>query len=118
MSKFFAVQFFCSAQRTTILAGAVLLLTAAVATRAFAQTEVVPLRNYVNDYAGVVPDSTEQQLNALLKDLQQKTGAQIAVVVIPSTEGVPAADYAVEFGQKWGVVALGGGVPEEVGNNA
>ena len=103
MSKFFGVQFFCSAQRTTILAGAVLLLTAAAATRAFAQTEVVPLRNYVNDYAGVVPDSTEQQLNALLKDLQQKTGAQIAVVVIPSTEGVPPADYAVEFGQKWGV---------------
>ncbi|MCH8055559.1 MAG: TPM domain-containing protein [Deltaproteobacteria bacterium] len=103
MSKFFRVQFFRSVQTTTLLAGAGVLLTATLATQGFAQIEVVPFKNYINDYAGVVPDGTEQQLNALLKDLQQKTEAQIAVVVIPSTEGVPVADYAVEFGQKWGV---------------
>ncbi len=68
-----------------------------------AQIDVVPFKNYVNDYAGTVNDSTEAQLNTLLKQLESKTGAQIAVVVIDSTEGVPPSDYAVEFGQKWGV---------------
>lgn len=105
MNRFFRVRFFRPAQTTTILALAsvVVSLMVVLATQAFAQIEVVQFKNYISDYAGVVPDSTEQQLNALLKDLQQKTGAQIAVVVITSTEGVPPADYAVEFGQKWGV---------------
>ncbi len=105
MNRFFRVRFFRSVQTTTILALAsvVVSLMVVLATQAFAQIEVVPFKNYISDYSGIVPDSTEQQLNALLKDLQQKTEAQIAVVVIPSTEGVPVADYAVEFGQKWGV---------------
>jgi len=81
---------------TALLIG---LLFAAVA----AQIDVVPFRNYVNDVAGVVPNDTERSLNALLKQLEAKTGAQIAVVVIDSTQGTPPADYAVEFGQRWGV---------------
>lgn len=74
-----------------------------VATSAPAQIDVVPFKNYVSDYAGAVPDQIENQINALLKNLQARTGAQIAVVVIDSTEGIPHADYAVEFGHKWGV---------------
>lgn len=83
--------------------GMALLFTMAVPGPLLAQIQVVPFKNYVNDYAGVVPDGTEQKLNLLLKELEQETGSQIAVVVIPSTEGIPAAEYAVEFGQKWGV---------------
>ena len=41
--------------------------------------------------------------HAIFLLVPNRTEAQIAVVVIPSTEGVPVADYAVEFGQKWGV---------------
>ena len=67
-----------------------------------AQIEVVPFKNYVNDYTATVPDSVELRLNALLKQLESKTGAQIAVVIIDSTKGVPPSDYAVEFGQRWG----------------
>ncbi len=103
MIKFFRAQFFGSTRAAARLAGAVVLLTASLASQVFAQIEVVPFKNYINDYVGVVPDNTEQQLNSLLKELERKTGAQIAVVVIPSTEGVAPADYAVEFGQKWGV---------------
>ncbi|MFQ5684163.1 MAG: TPM domain-containing protein [Candidatus Binatia bacterium] len=83
--------------------GVTVLLIWVMSVAAYAQINVVPLKNYINDYAGIVPDSAEQKLNLLLKGLQQKTGAQIAVVVIPSTEGIPPGDYAVEFGQKWGV---------------
>jgi len=79
------------------------LLLTILSQEALAQTKVVPFKNYVSDYAGVIPDKVESQLNSLLKQLQKKTTSQIAVVVINSTEGVPAADYAVEFGQKHGV---------------
>ncbi|MBI2059996.1 MAG: TPM domain-containing protein [Nitrospirae bacterium] len=78
--------------------GALLLVAASAAL-----ADVVPFTDYVSDYAEVVPDSTERGLNSLLKELQDKTGAQVAVVTLGTTAGVPAADYAVEFGQKWGV---------------
>jgi uncharacterized protein len=80
-----------------------ILLLATLTLTALAQTKVVPFKNYVSDYAGVIPDKVEGQLNTLLKQLEKKTGSQIAVVVINSTEGVPAADYAVDFGQQHGV---------------
>jgi len=51
-----------------------------------APEQIVAFKNYVNDYVGIVSDKTENDLNALLKNLEQKTGAQIAVVVIDSTE--------------------------------
>jgi len=70
---------------------------------ALAQINVVPFKGYVNDYAGILPQNVQTELNGILKQLETKTGAQIAVVVINSTEGVPPSDYAVEFGQKWGV---------------
>ena len=103
MTRFLRRQCFGSNQRITTWAVALAFLTITLVTQAFGQIEVVPFKNYVSDYAGVMPDNVERQLNTLLKSLQQKTGAQIAVVLIPSTEGVPPADYAVEFGQKWGV---------------
>lgn len=77
-----------------------ILLLATLPLTALTQTKVVPFKNYVNDYVGIIPDRVESQLNILLKQLERKTGAQIAVVIINSTEGVPAADYAVEYGQK------------------
>lgn len=79
------------------------LLITALPLTALAQIKVVPFKNYVSDHVGVIPDNVQRELNGLLKQLENKTGAQIAVVVIDSTEGVPPADYAVEFGQRWGV---------------
>lgn len=80
-----------------------ILLSALCVTSGPSRADVVPFKNYVSDYTGVVPESVRRQLDSLLQGLEQKTGAQVAVVVIDSTDGVPAADYAVEFGQKWGV---------------
>jgi len=68
-----------------------------------AREKIVAFKNYVNDYVGIVSDKTEHDLNALLKNLERETGAQIAVVVIGSTGGISAKDYAVQFGNRWGV---------------
>ncbi len=81
----------------------IILFLALLPLAALAQINVVPFKGYVNDYTGTLPQNVQTELNGILKQLETKTGAQIAVVVINSTEGVAPSDYAVEFGQKWGV---------------
>ena len=79
----------------------IILFLALLPLAALAQINVVPFKGYVNDYTGTLSQNVQTELNGILKQLETKTGAQIAVVVINSTEGVPPSDYAVEFGQKW-----------------
>ncbi|MCK4660969.1 MAG: TPM domain-containing protein [Phycisphaerae bacterium] len=55
----------------------------------------------VADYAGVIPSSAEQQLNRYLLELQQKTGAQLWVLTIDTTGGVPIRDFATDLVEKW-----------------
>lgn len=57
----------------------------------------------VNDYTNTL---TTDQVNALeqkLVELDDSTSTQIAVVMVPTTDGYDVADYALELGRKWGV---------------
>ncbi|HKM90173.1 MAG TPA: TPM domain-containing protein, partial [Candidatus Acidoferrales bacterium] len=60
-------------------------------------------QGYVNDFAGVLSPSARAQLTALCTEVDQKTHAQIAVVTVPSLDGKPVEDYAVDLATKWGV---------------
>ena len=59
--------------------------------------------NYVNDFAGVLSDKTKTDLNELCRQIEEKTGDQIAVVTINSTDGQDIFEYAVSLYQKWGI---------------
>ena len=59
--------------------------------------------NYVNDFAHVLSPETEDQLNGVAKQIDEKAHAQIAVVTVNSTDGKDVFDYAVELYQAWGV---------------
>lgn len=59
--------------------------------------------NFVNDTADMVSPATEQRLNALAADLDRQTGAQVAVLTVPTTEPETLENYAVGVFQKWGV---------------
>ncbi|MGH9642271.1 MAG: TPM domain-containing protein, partial [Terriglobales bacterium] len=59
--------------------------------------------NYVNDFAGVLDASTEAKLNALCREVDEKTKAQIAVVLVKSTDGQDIFDYGVALYQAWGI---------------
>src|SRR5438270_449628 len=59
--------------------------------------------NYVNDFAGVLDPNGVNQLNAMLQDLQQKTGAQVAVVTVKSLEGMTKEDYGNRLFKAWGI---------------
>jgi uncharacterized protein len=58
---------------------------------------------YVTDLAGVLSDSAKQQLTALCTEVDQKTKAQIAVVVIKSLGDQPIEDYSIDLATRLGV---------------
>src|SRR5262245_54845216 len=60
---------------------------------------------YVTDLAGVLPPDTQQRLETLCTDLEQKTGAQLAIVTVRSLDDRPVEDYAVDLFKHLGVGA-------------
>jgi len=63
----------------------------------------IPPAGYVIDQAGVIPADTLQRLTALSTELQQKTGAQLAIVTVKSLDDRPVDDVAVDIFKHLGV---------------
>jgi uncharacterized protein len=80
-------------------AAAALLLVAATKFPAFTAPVV--------DQAGVVPDATEQQVDAALNAYQASSGNQIAVAVVKTTGSQSLEDYSIDLARKWGVGQVG-----------
>lgn len=66
---------------------------------------------YVVDTAGLLGDAAKTRIRTICEELDQKTGAQIAVAVVPSIAPLEIEDYAVHLFEKWGV----GGKKEDTG---
>lgn len=81
---------------------AVLLLAACSLARAEKIADIRP-QGYVTDLAGVVGADTRARIEALAKEVEQKTGAQIAVVTVKSLDGIPKEDYAADLYKSLGV---------------
>jgi uncharacterized protein len=58
-------------------------------------------QGFVSDYAGVVDSATRRDLDGLIAELKAKTGAEIAVVVVPSIQPLTAFDYAMKIAESW-----------------
>ncbi len=58
---------------------------------------------YVTDLAGVLSQSGKEQLTALCTEVQQKTQAQIAVVIIKTLDGREKADYGTDLAARLGI---------------
>jgi len=59
--------------------------------------------NYVNDFAGVLSADTQQKLDQLCSELDQKTHAQVSVVTIKSLDGGDIDSFAVDLFKQWGI---------------
>ena len=66
---------------------------------------------YVLDLAGVLKPATKSQLEAMCLELQQKTGAQLAIVTVKSLDGRDAPTYANDLFKHLGV----GGKKDDTG---
>jgi uncharacterized protein len=60
-------------------------------------------QDYLSDFAGVVDAGAARQINAYCARVEQTTGAQIALVVLPGLQGEPIEDVANLLYRKWGV---------------
>lgn len=58
---------------------------------------------FVNDYAKVMQASEVKKTEELCRQLEKKTGAEIAVVTVQTTSPLDSKTYAVEMFQKWGI---------------
>jgi uncharacterized protein len=58
---------------------------------------------YINDYVGVIDNTTAEYLISVGKELEDKTTAQATVVIINSLEGRDIESYANELFRTWGI---------------
>lgn len=58
---------------------------------------------FVNDFAGVLNQTTKDNIASLGKQLEDKTGAQVVLVTINSLDGQDIDSYANELFTKWGI---------------
>jgi len=57
--------------------------------------------NYVVDLAGIINDSVEVRLNAVLKELERKTGAQLLVLTVLSLDGESIEEASLKVAEMW-----------------
>jgi uncharacterized protein len=104
------------AKVTALLVGlqlTLLLTLPAGASRACAQSGVDSLFpaqpiGYVNDFASVIPADSSRVMNDLIQRLRGATGAEIAVVTLPSIGEREASEVALAIGRRWKVGAKAG----------
>ena len=76
----------------------VVLILAALAAGAL---EVPYLGGRINDLAGMIDAETRQQLETRLEQLEKDTGAQVAILILPSLEGEVLEDFALKVAETW-----------------
>lgn len=59
------------------------------------------LNSPVVDQANILNPQEKQRLEAQLKNIYQQGFAQAAVVIVPTTNGLPIFDYALQVAEKW-----------------
>ncbi|NQT95784.1 MAG: TPM domain-containing protein [Candidatus Omnitrophica bacterium] len=83
-----------------------IFLSAVIATPSLlvAQEPALPdYSGYVNDFAGALSPQAEGAITSIAGQVEQKTGAQIAVVTVATTEPLTIEQYTVELFEKWGI---------------
>lgn len=60
------------------------------------------LSGYINDFANVMGRHSAE-LEPILVELEEKTGAQIVLVTLPSLEGGEISDFTVQLFERWGI---------------
>src|SRR5215467_8988986 len=64
-------------------------------------------QGYVSDFAGVIDAQSKAALERYCAAVQSSTGAQIALVTLPSLQGEPIEDVANTIFHAWGVGSKG-----------
>jgi uncharacterized protein len=79
---------------------AAVLLLAALQVQA-RQVPVPPLTGHVSDQAGLLAPEQRAKLDAVLVDYEKRTGSQIAVLLVKSTEPEAIEQYGIRVADAW-----------------
>lgn len=58
---------------------------------------------FVNDRAGLLDEPTAAKLEAFLDQVRRKTGAEFAILTVPTTAPLTPDEYKVQVFQRWGL---------------
>ncbi len=58
---------------------------------------------WVNDYSGILSYSEKEKINSIISELERKTTAEIAVVILRDLEGENIEDFTNRLFEKWGI---------------
>lgn len=83
--------------RSAVLCGLALLAAVAGA------QQIPTPRGFVTDQAGVIDAPSRARIEALAQELQQKTGAEIAVLTVETTAPLDDFSYAMQVAEAWKV---------------
>ena len=87
-------------KRFNLLFGFIIVLFLLSAVLAFS-LDVPRLEGRINDHAGVLSSSESGELENYLAAVEKATGAQIALLTIPSLEGEALESYSLKVVDKW-----------------
>ncbi|MFH1877613.1 MAG: TPM domain-containing protein [Candidatus Omnitrophota bacterium] len=83
---------------------AVVVLCLCGAAISSAREAVFPSKGgFITDNARILSEKTKTELTSLISEVEEKTGAEIAVVTVKTTEPLTIEQYAVELFAKWGI---------------
>ena len=68
-----------------------------------ADTAIPAPVGFVNDHAGKLDEPTRARLEAFLDQVKRKTGAEFAVLIMPSTAPWDPSEFKVRVFQRWGL---------------
>src|SRR2546426_472739 len=74
---------------------------------AIQQIALPPPRGYVNDFAAVLDPACVAHMDAVIREVKDKTRGEIAVVTLSDIGDREASDVALQIGRQWGVGAKG-----------
>ncbi len=83
---------------SVLIAALALMVTAAPAP---AEVTIQDPGTYVVDRAGIIDDRVEQQLEGWLRELEQKTTAQVKVLTVPTIDGEDIFGFAQRHAELW-----------------
>ncbi len=78
----------------------IFVLLCIISCSALAQ-EIPEFQGYVSDYAQLLSPQMQEKLTALLRELEQKTTAQIAVLTVKTTKPYDDFQYALKVFDSW-----------------
>jgi uncharacterized protein len=78
-----------------------LLVAALLAATPLAALDVPYLSSHVNDTAAMIPAGVRDHIEGQLAAFEKATGAQVAVLTVPTLDGDPIEDYSIKVAQTW-----------------